>query len=210
MYNVPSYKEDNVDELLSFINHYPLAFITGLDEKGNFVGTHIPLIVEQREGELCLIGHMMKKTDHYEALFKNNKILVVFNGPNGYVSASWGTNKSKGSTWNYMTVHVNGRISFFEGDQLINLMRDFTLLHENGDSNSPTVYDNLSESYKQRLMPHISGFEIKVEKIEGVFKLSQGVDEETFSNIIEKLEEKNGLDGLLGEEMKKRKEKIFS
>ncbi|MCH2034146.1 MAG: FMN-binding negative transcriptional regulator [Tenacibaculum sp.] len=210
MYNVPNYKEDNLDELTSFINRYPLAFITGLDENGNFVGTHIPLVVENRDNEMYLVGHMMKQTDHYQAIFKNSKVLVVFNGPNGYVSASWGANKSKGSTWNYMTVHVNGSVSFFEGDRLINLMRDFTLQHEKGDKNSPTIFDNLPDSYKERLMPHIAGFEIKVEKIDGVFKLSQDVNEETYLNILSELEKKEGLDKLLGEEMSNRKEKLFS
>jgi transcriptional regulator len=210
MYNIPNYIEDNVDELISFINRYPLAFITGLDENGNFVGTHIPLVVKKRNNEMFLVGHMMKQTDHYQAIFKNSKVLVVFNGPNGYISASWGTNKSKGSTWNYMTVHVDGNISFFEGDRLISLMRDFTLKHEKGDATSPTIFDNLPDAYKDRLMPHIAGFEIKVEKIKGVFKLSQDVNEETYSNILNELDKKEGLDKLLGEEMKNRKEKLFS
>ena len=210
MYNIPTYKIEREEELSKFIEQYPLAFITGLDENGNFVGTHIPLVIEKREKGIVLLGHMMKQTDHYLALMKSNTVLVVFNGPNGYVSASWGTNKSKGSTWNYMTVHVNGSISFFEGDKLVDLMRAFTLQHEDGNSDSPTIYDNLPENYKQRLMPHIAGFEIKVEKMEGVFKLSQDVDEETFSKIIKQLEQKEGFDKLLGEEMKKRKDKFFS
>lgn len=210
MYNVSNYKVDNVDELISFMKRYPLAFISGIDLNGSFVGTHIPLTVEKRGGQLFLVGHMMKQTDHYQAMKNNTKVFTVFNGPNGYISASWGTNKSKGSTWNYMTTHVNGNISFFEGERLISLMRNFTLEHENNDQNSPTIFVNLPKSYKDKLMPHIIGFEIKIEKIEGVFKLSQDVNEETYTNILNELNKKGSMDKLLGDEMKNRREKLFS
>jgi transcriptional regulator len=59
------------------------------------------------------------------------------------------------------------------------------------------------------MMPAIVGFEIKAEKIENVFKLSQNRDEKSYLNIISKLEEQGGNNALIAAEMRKRKEALF-
>ncbi|MBK6538525.1 MAG: hypothetical protein IPG09_12385 [Ignavibacteria bacterium] len=59
------------------------------------------------------------------------------------------------------------------------------------------------------MMPAIVGFEIKAEKLENVFKLSQNRDEKSYINIITKLEEQGGSSALIASEMKKRKAELF-
>ena len=52
----------------------------------------------------------MNETDHYKTFLKNENVLVIFNGPHCYVSASWYVKKNIASTWNYMTVHAKGKL----------------------------------------------------------------------------------------------------
>ena len=59
------------------------------------------------------------------------------------------------------------------------------------------------------MMPAIAGFEIKVEKLENVFKLSQNRDKESYLNIISKLEELGGNSMLIAAEMRKREAELF-
>ena len=58
-------------------------------------------------------------------------------------------------------------------------------------------------------MPAIVGFEIKAEKLENVFKLSQNRDKKSYLNIISKLEEQVGNSALIALEMRKRKDELF-
>lgn len=204
MYNIPTYKEKDEKIVLDFLKTYPFALITGISEEGKPVATQIPFAVEKKGDDWYLSGHMMKNTDHYKAFEKNPQVLVVFSGPNGYVSASWYEKQQRGSTWNYMSVHAAGKISFFGGDKLIALMKEFTLAHEDGNTASPTVYNNLPESYTKRLMPQIAGFEIKVDHLDTVFKLSQDLDKQSLENVITELEKRGGTNTFLAEEMKKR------
>jgi len=204
MYNIPIYKAADQEEIVAFIHEYPLALITGVNPAGRIVSTQIPLLVKKRGDDLYLLGHMMKNTDHCKAFLENPEVVSVFTGPNGYVSASWCVNSNKGSTWNYMSVHAEGKLSFFEGEQLVALMKEFTLYHEEGNTSSPTMYDNLPESYTNKWMPHIIGFEMKVEHLDTVFKLSQGLDKESYLNVIAELEKRGGTNSFLAEEMKKR------
>lgn len=205
MYDMPHFKSTSEEEVLQFIQRYPFALIVASDTHASMAATHVPLILEHREGKLYLQGHIMRHTDHYEAFLKNNQVLVVFSGPNAYVSASWYQQPHQGSTWNYMSVHCRGEMRFMDESEFANMMHKFTLHFEEGDSTSPTTFSNLSDSYKSQMMPHIIGFEIAVHKMEHVFKLSQNRDDNSYNNIVLNLEKRAGMSALVAAEMKKIK-----
>jgi transcriptional regulator len=209
MYNFSYFKENEKQLILDFFEDHPFAFLTGSHFSGKQVATQIPILIEERGGELFLQGHIMRNTDHYKAFAENPNVLAVFTGPSTYVSASWYSNPRIGSTWNYMSVHISGQLNFMTRDELAQFMRKFTLKFEKGNTNSPTIYDNLPDEFLIKMMPAIVGFEIKAEEIDNVFKLSQNRDEESYLNIISKLEQQGGDSALIALEMKKRKTKLF-
>ncbi len=133
----------------------------------------------------------------------------VFTGPSAYVSATWYSNPQIGSTWNYMSIHIGGTIEFMSDDGLVEFMRKFTLKFEEGNTSSKTIYDNLPDSFLHKMMPAIVGFELKAEQFENVFKLSQNRDEQSYRNIIDRLEERGGESALIAAEMRKRQEELF-
>jgi len=209
MYNLPYFKEEDKQILLQFLNEYPFAFLTGSFANGKQVATQIPILVEEQDDCLILQGHIMRQTDHHKAFIENPQALTVFTGPNTYVSASWYSNPQIGSTWNYMSVHLKGNIRFLDEEALISLLKKLTLRFEKNNLFSPTIYNNLPVEFLKKMLPAIVAFEIKVEAIENVFKLSQNRDEKSYLNIISQLEKLGGDSALIAEQMKKRKEKLF-
>lgn len=209
MYHFSYFKEKDKQSILNFIEEHPFAFLTGSFLSGAQVATQIPVLVEEREGELYFQGHIMRNTDHYKAFVENPNALLVFTGPNCYVSASWYSNPQIGSTWNYMSVHVSGQIQLMTNDELIAFMRKLTLKFEKGNTQSLTFYDNLPIEFLNKMMPAIVGFEIKAVQLDNVFKLSQNRDKKSYLNIISKLEEQGGESSLIAIEMQKRKAEIF-
>lgn len=209
MYHFSYFKEKDRQVILNFIEEHPFAFVTGSFLTGAQVATQIPVIIEERNGDLFLQGHIMRNTDHHKAFMENPNALIVFTGPSAYISATWYSNSQMGSTYNYMSVHVPGEVRFMSQDELISFMRRFTLKFEKGNTQSPTIYDNLPPEYVNKMVAAIAGFEIKLDKIDNVFKLSQNRDEKSYLNIISKLEEKGGNAALIAEEMKKRRAELF-
>jgi transcriptional regulator len=205
MYSFPYFKTDNPEEILAFMREHPFAFIVGSFQNGEQVATQIPLLIEEKEGELYLQGHFMKGTNHHHVFIENANALVVFTGPHAYISASWYENQSMSSTWNYMSVQINGNLRFMEDEELIQFMQKLSLHFEDQQTNSPTVFENLPTEMRNSFLKAIIGFEIKTTKIDHTFKLSQNRDEKSYQNIIEKLEEKGGTDALVALEMRKRK-----
>lgn len=209
MYNLPYFKESDQKTVLDFIHRHPFAFIAGCDENNKPVATQIPVFIEERERKLFLSGHMMKQTDHHKAFEKNPEVLCVFTGHHTYVSATWYANPHQASTWNYMSVHVKGQLKFLSEEALIDVLKKTSLHFENGNTHSTTVYDNLPEDYRNPLLKAIVAFEVEVQSIDNVFKLSQNRDKESYQHIIEKLEEQDADAKTIAKEMTNRIGKLF-
>ena len=210
MYNLPYFKETDQKVVLDFIHEHPFAFVAACSEDNKPVATQVPVFIEDRDGKLFLTGHIMKQTDHHKALEKNPQVLCVFTSPHTYVSASWYSNPHQASTWNYMSVHVKGVLRFLDGNGLINVLKQTTLHFENKNHHSPTVFENLPEEYRNRLMKAIIAFEIEVQEIDNVFKLSQNRDKASYQHIIDKLQQGGSEGQFIAGQMQKRSSQLFN
>ncbi|QOC23017.1 FMN-binding negative transcriptional regulator [Wenzhouxiangella sp. AB-CW3] len=204
MYPVSHYKERDERAVLAFVRRHPFAFLTGCGAAGVPVATQVPLLVEQEGDRTTLSGHLMRNTDHHEAFVLNSDVLAVFTGPHAYVSATWYSNPAVASTWNYMSVHARGVIRFVDSDGLESILQRSSLHFEGGNEQSPTVYDNLPASFKNKVIKAIVGFEIEVTRLDAVFKLSQDKDDHSIRNIIKELGQGAENDRLIAAEMEKR------
>ena len=209
MYDLPYHKENDPQILAQFISRYPFAFLSGCDAGGNTVATQVPVFYETRNGQGFLSGHLMRNTDHHKAFLANDRVLAVFSGPHAYVSATWYSNPFTASTWNYMSVHAQGRIRFLDNEALVEMLRKTTLHFEDGNRQSSTIYDNLPPDFLRRVMPAIAAFEIAVTKLDSVFKLSQDRDRQSYRNIIGKLEQQGENGREIAAEMVKREGQVF-
>jgi transcriptional regulator len=202
MYNLPYYKEEDAEKIIAFMQQNSFAVITGAGE--NYpVATHIPLAIEIVDGKILLKGHLMKKTDHHIAFENNENVLVIFNGPHCYVSASWYTNALQGSTWNYMTVHAKGKIKFTDEQGTYNAVKAITNKYEG--ANAAGSFANIPQTYIDQMVKAIVGFTIEVQSLENVFKLSQNRDEQSKKTIIENLIKRGDENSIkIAKEMEKR------
>ncbi|MGB8194185.1 MAG: FMN-binding negative transcriptional regulator [Chitinophagaceae bacterium] len=209
MYSLPYFKEQNPAVIMEFMRQHPFAVLAGCDEHNRPVVTQVPFLFEEKADKLFLQGHIMRQTDHHKAFEKNPQVLAVFNSPHTYVSGTWYDDNKQASTWNYISVHARGVLKFLNGDELVEVLRKTTLHFENYNTQSSTIFDNLPEEYTSKLMKAIIAFEIEVQSIENVFKLSQNRDEKSFHTIVEKLKDQNAEGAYIAEEMKKRTGELF-
>jgi len=185
MYNLPYFKAGNELQVIDFMKAHP--FVMLIAKGGQYpVATQVPVLFAERDGKLILRAHIMRKTDHHLSIEKDGNVLVVFTGAHTYVSASWYTKQQQGSTWNYRSVHAQGKLRFTSPDELFQLLTDLTDTFEN-NPNSPSLVKHLPDDYMASLMKAIVGIEIEVTDIQHVFKLSQNRDKQSFDNIVTEL-----------------------
>ena len=187
MYKLPYFTEEDREKVIAFMKENSFAVITGFGEEYP-VASHIPLNVEIIDEKMFLTGHLMKNTDHHKAFEKNDHVLVVFNGPHTYVSASWYNKPAEASTWNYITVHAKGKIRFTDEEGTYKAINYITNKYEGLETMAS--FDKLPKEYVERLMKAIVGFEIEVTSVENVFKLSQNHGASTRISIIDHLKKR--------------------
>lgn len=208
MYSLPHYQEKDPEKALAFIRKYPFAMLMAVDTHAQPVATQLPFLVREKDGQLYLFAHIMKGTDHHQALLQNNQVMVVFTGPHSYVSASWYSQQHQASTWNYMSVHVKGDLHFLDEASLLDMLDELTSRFENNQA-SPSLYASLSSEYINRLSKAIVGFEISIHSIDFIAKLSQNRDQVSYENIIHHLSMGDADAQAVSKEMQIRKDQLF-
>ena len=208
MYNLPYFKESDRSVVLEFMRKNPFVFLAGCDEHHKPVATQVPVFIDERDGKLFVSGHIMKQTDHHKAFLHNPNILAVFTGPHTYVSASLYADPLQASTWNYMSVHAKGILTFLGEQELLNILQRTTSHFEN-DLHSPSLFEKLPDEYVQKMAKAIVAFEVEVLSIDNVFKLSQNRDEKSYHSIIKKLQSSDEDSQEIAGEMGKRTSQLF-
>lgn len=204
MYTVPHYTETNREALLAFMQAYPFVLISGTGANGYPVATQVPVqIAVSSDGKIHLSGHIMRKTTHHQAWMKNPKVMVVFQGPHAFISAAWYEGMLSASTWNYMTVQATGEITFRDEAGTRQAIAALTEQYEGLESR--VAFDRLPEEYIAQNLKAIVGFDICLEQLEAVFKLSQNRTETHRKQIITELRKRNtGMDAAIADEIEKR------
>ena len=205
MYVPKHFAEDRIEILQQTIEDHPLGTLVTQHSTG-LQANHIPFLVAEDPGPMgALNGHVARANTVWKSYEKDLEVLVIFHGPQGYVSPSWYPSKSEHGkvvpTWNYIVVHVYGRLSVIEDEAwLASHVAKLAEFHEQYQP-QPWSLNDAPDDYVAKMLKAIIGFEIVVTRIEGKWKLSQNRS---------KQDRKGVIDGLLEEDPDNALAKLMS
>lgn len=204
MYIHPVNRWENEEEIISFMKENSFATLVSTVD-GKPWATHLPFVLSTNEnGEFILSGHVAKANKQWKFLSEED-VLVIFQGPHAYISSSW-YNHENVPTWNYLAVHVYGKIRTIEGDELMEHLKSLVDTFEEGRPNRVSV-EGMSEGYLNSQLKGLVGIEININEVHASAKLSQNRDKINYQNIIDHLEESSfSSDRDVAKEMNKRKQ----
>ncbi len=170
MYIPKHFEEKDKAELIKFMREYNFAVL--ISEKDALpIATHLPFVIEESGDDLILKSHMAKANPQWETFSDNKEVLVIFSEPHAYISPSLYDHKQHVPTWNYIAVHAYGTPQLLkEGEETEKLL---DAMFEEFEKSYKAQYAELDAVYKNKLLKAIVAFEIKVNRLEGKFKLSQ-------------------------------------
>ena len=200
MYIPDIYVNENRSEILRFIEENSFAILVN-QSNSKINATHIPLFIEEsNDNQLILSGHISKLNPQSENFAENGSVLAIFSGAHSYISSSW-YDYEEVPTWNYLAVHVEGKIEILNEEQKLLHLENLVNKYEK-NSEKPISTKSLSKETMSQANG-ILAFNIIVSKIEAVKKLSQNKSENNKKSIISHLE-KSGDEGAkcIAEEMK--------
>jgi len=201
MYIPEQYKNDNEQEIRDFLQKNSFGILVNQTD-GKLWATHIPLELDINEnGKQVLNGHLSKENPQWKSFASDTQILAIFSGPHSYISASWYDHENV-PTWNYIAVHVYGTIKIVEGEALMHGLKKLVDKYESNSEN-PVRIEELSKKTMMQTRG-IVAFEIEIDDIQAVKKMSQNRDDKNYQNIISELEKTGKPDAeAVAEVMKK-------
>jgi transcriptional regulator len=175
MYIPSAFRVTDSEQLTQFIQTHSFALLVSSDHDPEKppVATHLPLLLELQDGRpIRLIGHMAKANPQWRHCHERN-VLAIFTGPHAYISAAWYGEKNVVPTWNYVAVHVTGRIKIEQdSSRAMEIVRQTVEFYERGSS-PPWSMDSTDAEYQQKMVDAIVAFTIEIEHIDGCWKLNQ-------------------------------------
>jgi transcriptional regulator len=168
-------------DAVAFMRANPFAIVVSSTNELPFA-THAPVLVCEAGDRLVIRGHVAKANPHWKHMEQQPRCLIIFHGVHAYISPSNYTTRENVPTWNYGAVHVYGQARVFSAPEEL-----LTVLHEligRFEQSYAQQWAELSESYRDRMLSHIVGFEIAVTDIEAKFKLSQNRTTDEQANVI--------------------------
>lgn len=176
MYTPPAFRENDPAALARMIREARLATLVTATSDG-LIATPLPLILDETEGEHgALYGHVARANRQW-SLPAIGDALVIFQGPDAYVSPGWYASKREHGkvvpTWNYAAVHAYGPVEFFDDpDRLRLVVTRLTDLHERSRV-EPWAVADAPEAFIEAQLKGIVGLRLQIGRIEGKVKMSQ-------------------------------------
>lgn len=160
----------------AFLDTYPFAM--AITTAGGLRVTNVPtLLTPPDSGEEwgTLHWHIARSNPQNVPLGEGAETTLIFQSPHSYISPNWYETPLSVPTWNFAVVHCSGRPAPIADDAVLTAMLErLTAVNEAkyGGGNRWEL-GKLPEAYLAGLRRAITGYEMKIERVEAKFKLGQ-------------------------------------
>lgn len=117
----PYYALDDQEVIRRLIRENPWGTLVS-DSSAGLVASHYPILLEEDRDELSVVTHVGRPDEKVHELGEH-EMLVIIQGPHGYISSSWYGEHVEVPTWNFITAHLSGV------PEILSAEENFEVLH---------------------------------------------------------------------------------
>jgi transcriptional regulator len=190
---IPKHNEETRTEVLDrLMLSQPLAALVTIGTSGLFA-THLPLVLHREDEQNAVLrGHLARANRQWKEFSREIEALAIFSGPQHYITPSWYPEKAETGkvvpTWNYAVVHAYGLLRTIEDREwLLTHLNSLTDTHE-AAQRLPWSVSDAPADFIASIARGIVGLEMRIDRLEGKWKVSQNQTEPTRTSVAENLE----------------------
>lgn len=176
MYVPNAFQEDNRETLHALIRAHPLATLITAGS-GGLLANLVPFTVIDGGDKGILRAHIAKANDQVHALGAGAETLVVFQGPEAYITPSWYVSKQEHGrvvpTWNYAVVQARGTPRLIDDAEWLRAQIHHLTTMQEQKRALPWSVNDAPEPFIAGQIKAIIGVEIPISSIMGKWKVSQ-------------------------------------
>lgn len=187
MRHTPAFAVDDVEAVKQLVQQSAWARIISDVPGRGLVASHYPVMLEESGGQLVLVSHVGRPDEQLHELGEH-EILVIVEGPHGYISSGWYGGGANVPTWNFSTAHLWGVPEILTDEENLEALGRMVAFFEK-DLPQPHLLEGSEETsqYARRIVRGTVGFRLPVTRWEAKEKMSQNRPEDTVRTVIEQL-----------------------
>ncbi|KQS15739.1 FMN-binding negative transcriptional regulator [Frigoribacterium sp. Leaf186] len=187
MRHTPTFVLSDVDEVKRLVRENPWATIVSNTASG-LVASHYPVVLEQDAADpdaIVLVSHVGRPDERSHELGEH-EVMVIVQGPHGYVSPGWYPAEQIIPTWNHVTAHLWGTPEILSDDENFRVLGELVDHFERVMPNPSTL--TLDDEGSRRVAKGTVGIRLRVTRFDARAKLSQNKAPEVVDRIVDELE----------------------
>ena len=185
MRHTPHFVLSDVAEVARLVRENPWATIVAHTAEG-LVASHYPVVLEETDdGSLSLVSHV-GRPDERSLELGQGEVMVIVQGPHGYVSPGWYPAEQIIPTWNHVTAHLWGTPEILSDDENFRVLGELVDHFENVMPEPVSLA--LDEEGSRRVAKGTVGIRLRVTRFDARAKLSQNKAPEVVDRIVDELE----------------------
>jgi transcriptional regulator len=183
----PYYVLDDLDEIRRMIDENPWATLVSQTSEG-LIASHYPILVDRDREELSIVTHLGRPDDRIHEL-PDHELLMIVQGPHGYISSSWYGEHVEVPTWNFLAAHLSGTPEILSGEENAAVLHRL-VAHFESHVDQPRLLDGTPEDAQNARtdMRGTVGLRLTPTRIVAKRKMSQNHPQEIRDAVIEQLE----------------------
>jgi len=190
MYQPDHFRVDDVPQMHALMRGRPFASLISAGSNGLFA-SHLPTVLKNDGPYGVIECHLARANPHCKDLADGNEALMIFQGPNAYITPNWYPSKARDGkvvpTWNFAVVHAYGRPEVMtRQDWLLRHVTELTAQQESNET-KPWVPSDAPAPYVEAMLRGIVGFRFAITRIEGKWKMSQNRETQDQSGVVKGL-----------------------
>jgi transcriptional regulator len=183
----PSFAMTDVSELRRLIAGNPWATLVSAAPDG-LVASHYAVILDEERDDLTIVGHVGRPDDLVHGLGER-ELMVIFQGPQGYISPGWYGDVQSVPTWNFVSVHLSGVPEILSTEENLQVLDRLVAHFESQRDDARMMWERPNDAaYVERLEAGTIGFRLTPTKVVAKRKLSQNKTPEIVEWVILELE----------------------
>jgi len=184
MRHTPTYVITDPEEVKRLIRENAWATFVSNPAAG-LVASHYPIVLEEDEEGISVVSHVGRPDEQSHELGQHELMMIV-QGPHGYISPSWYEGHSFIPTWNHVTAHLYGVPEILSDEENFRVLDDL-VNHFEAPMAEP-VSLNIDETYARRIAKGTVGIRLRVTRFEARLKLSQDKPDNVMNSVLAALE----------------------
>lgn len=181
----PSFAMTDVAELRRVIELNPWATLVGRDADG-MTASHYAVLLDPDRDDLTVVGHVGRPDDLVLGIGRQQQeLLIVFQGPHGYISPGWYGDVPAVPTWNYVAVHLSGVVETLDIDENLRVLEHLVDHFENRFPSPRGMWTPPNDdAFVRRLESGTIGFRLTPTRVVAKRKLSQNKPDDVVQSVI--------------------------